>query len=104
MIQRRDPFDEFAFLIRKESATALGLAEKNLQKALDALAAYDTNQKIQTQRKRADVLKAASDALHGYMVQKELNGITDNETLKRAYKIPAEVWRQLGFTHGNDAE
>lgn len=104
MIRRRDPFDEFAFLIRKESATALGLAGKNLQKALDALAAYDANREIQTQQKRTDVLKAASDALHGYMVQKELNGIADNATLKRAYKIPAEVWRQLGFTHEHDAE
>ena len=104
MIKRRDPFDEFAFLIRKETATSLGLAGKALQKALGELAAFDANPGGRPHQSRPELLQAACDALHGYLVQKELNGISDNETLKKAFLIPEEIWRKLGFAHEKDSE
>jgi hypothetical protein len=97
MIKRRDPFDEFAFLIRKETATSLGLSGKALQKALDDLAAFDVVPGGRPYQSRHKLVQAACDALHGYLVQKELNGISDNETLKKAFHIPEEIWRKLGF-------
>lgn len=98
MVSRRDPFDEFAFLIGKETATSLGFSGKALDAALRALAAFDSGQKAKRQSvSREQLVKSAVDALQGLLIQKELNGISDNRALNQAYCIPAELWRYLGF-------
>jgi len=99
-MKRRDPFDEFAFLIRKETATSLGLSGKVLENALRALAEFDRSQDSRHRPvSRAHLVKQAADALQGLLIQRELNGVTDNLTLNRAYSIPDELWRALGYTN-----
>ncbi|MDB5971247.1 MAG: hypothetical protein JWQ90_3697 [Hydrocarboniphaga sp.] len=96
MIKRRDPFDEFAVLIRGETATALGLAGRKLQQALDELAAFDRDGPKNRYQQREDLVREAAATLYGYVIQKELNGIADHEALNKAYAIPAEIWQQMG--------
>ena len=97
-MKRRDPFDEFALLIRGETASALGQAGKRLRLAVEALADFD-KRRSNNSSDRESLLRDAADALYSYVVQKELIGITDHEMLSKVYGVTPEMWHLMGTIH-----
>lgn len=73
-----------------EQAYSLGLAGKKVEKALAALAEHPGGEG------RAEVLKAAADAVWGFLVQREVMGLRDRNAVIAQYGIPREVLARLG--------
>ena len=47
---------------------------------------------------RDEALDRAAEAVYGFLIQRELLGLRDRETVIRDYSIPAEVLARLGAT------
>ncbi len=45
---------------------------------------------------RAEVLKAAADAVWGFLVQREVMGLRDRAAIVAQYGIPREVMNRIG--------
>jgi len=78
--------------IAAEQASSLGHAGKRVEKALERLSAYDG--KDETQKKA--LLQAASDAVHGYFIQRELCGMRKHDAVIHEMGIPRRVLARLG--------
>lgn len=74
----------------EEQAAALGRTGRKAQAALAALKAH------QGEDGRAEVLKAAADAVWCFLVQREVVGLRDRATILREYDVPREVVVRLG--------
>jgi hypothetical protein len=73
----------------EEQAAALGRTGRKAEAALAALWAHQGEG-------RAEVLKAASDAVWCFLVQREVMGLRDRAQIVRDYDIPREVMVRLG--------
>jgi hypothetical protein len=85
-----------------EAAASLGLAARRLRKALDALRKYDADVARQPSlvrgKSRDDLVTSAGEAFWGYVVQRELLGLTDPEYIAKEYDVPSDVWQAMGPT------
>jgi hypothetical protein len=81
-----------------EAALALGLAGKRLRKSLDALRAFDANQKRAAvdPLQRSRLIADAAELFWGYVVQRELLGLNDPDYIRKEYDVPAEVVNAMG--------
>jgi hypothetical protein len=75
--------------IAEEQAAALGRMGRKAEAALAALRAHEGEG-------RAEVLKAASDAVWCFFVQREVMGLRDRAQIVADYQIPREVMVRLG--------
>ena len=73
-----------------EQAYSLGQAGRKVEMALAALAAHPGGEG------RAAVLKAAADAVWGFLVQREVMGLRDRNAVIAHYNVPREVLARLG--------
>ena len=77
--------------LRAEQALALGRLGRDLENALSALSAADTNDPI-----RLDLVKAAAGAAWRYFVQREACGMISHDQPIAHYAIPPEVLARVG--------
>jgi hypothetical protein len=73
----------------QEQAASLGLAGRKVEKALAALREHEGEG-------RAEVLKAAADAVWGFLVQREVMGLRDRAAIVAEYGVPREVMNRIG--------
>lgn len=77
-----------------EVAVSLGVQSQRLHTALDALREHDAA-KGEAAR-RIELVEIAAERLWGFVVQRELLGLTDAEYIRREYRVPSEVWFRMG--------
>jgi hypothetical protein len=73
----------------QEQAASLGRLGRKAEAALAALRRHEGEG-------RAEVLKAACDAVWCFLVQREVMGLRDRAQIVREYDIPREVLARLG--------
>lgn len=78
--------------IAAEQASSLGHAGKRAETALERLAAFEGKDEAQ----RLALLQAASDAVHGYFIQRELCGMRKHDAVIQEMRIPRRVLARLG--------
>lgn len=76
--------------IVEEQATSLGRMGRKAEAALAALRDHQGEG-------RAEVLRAASDAVWCFLVQREVLGLRDRAAIVAQYEIPREVMARLGI-------
>lgn len=79
----------FRHELMEEQAAALGRMGRKAEAALAALKSHEGEG-------RADVLKAAADAVWCFLVQREVMGLRDRAAVVAQYDIPREVMARLG--------
>jgi hypothetical protein len=79
----------FRYELLQEQAASLGLAGRKVERALAALREHEGEG-------RAEVLKAAADAVWGFLVQREVMGLRDRAAIVAEYGIPREVMNRIG--------
>lgn len=77
--------------IAGEKAAALGRAGEQVEKTLKALRALDKNDVT-----RPAALQAATEAVYGYFIQRELSGFAKHDGPIKHYGIPGEILARLG--------
>ena len=77
-----------------EKAAALGRGGRDVETALKRLRDFDAAGRGPTPR--AVLLKAAADAVWGFLIHRELCGLRDRDEVIREYGIPREVLCRLG--------
>jgi hypothetical protein len=80
----------FRHELLEEQAASLGRAGRKVEAALAALAAHPGGEG------RPAVLKAATDAVWAFLVQREVMGLRDRNAVVAQYGIPREVMVRLG--------
>ena len=73
----------------QEQAASLGQSGRKVEKALATLRDHEGEG-------RAEVLKAAADAVWGFLVQREIMGLRDRAAIVAQYGIPREVMNRIG--------
>lgn len=76
--------------LMEEQAASLGRAGRKVEAALLALSAHPGGEG------RSAALKAAADAVWGFLVQREVMGFRDRNAVVAQYGIPREVMARLG--------
>ncbi|MFC3070813.1 DUF6665 family protein [Phenylobacterium soli] len=80
--------------LMEEQAHALGRSGKKVEAALAALKAHDdAGGRAEA---RGPLLKAAADAVWGFLVQREAMGLRDRAAVVAQYGIPKEVLNRMG--------
>jgi hypothetical protein len=79
----------FRYEVAEEQAAALGRMGRKAEAALAALRAHEGEG-------RAEVVKAAADAVWCFFVQREVMGLRDRAQIVADYQIPREVMARLG--------
>jgi hypothetical protein len=79
-----------AYELMAEQAYSMGRAGRKVEAALAALRDHPGGEG------RAAVLKAAADAVWGFLVQREVMGLRDRNQVIAQYNIPREVLVRLG--------
>jgi hypothetical protein len=82
----------FKLEIAGEAAANLGRVGHKVEAALATLRACP-----KPGPERDTLLKQAADAVYNYMVQRELNGLTNDDEAIRIYRIPPEVLARVGI-------
>ncbi|MCG8596816.1 MAG: hypothetical protein MI785_20960 [Kiloniellales bacterium] len=77
--------------ILAEKAAALGRAGRLVERRLRELAAF-----AGAGQERARLVQSAADAVHGYLVQRELCGLMRHDDVIDHYAIPREVLARVG--------
>jgi hypothetical protein len=73
----------------EEQAHSLGRMGRKMEAALAALRDHEGEG-------RAEILKAAADAVWGFLVQREVLGLRDRQAIVAQYAIPREVLNRIG--------
>jgi hypothetical protein len=85
----------------QESAATLARQGRRLERALEALAAFDAAQGTATGAEAAaerDALVAtAGEALWYYVIQREVMGLSETESVLRQLGVPREVRLRMGL-------
>jgi hypothetical protein len=95
--------DVFEYELVQEKAYALARMGRRLQVALDALAAFDAARPERPSpgtpeaEARAELVGDAGEALWYYVIQREVCGFRDNETVMRQLGVPREVRLRMGY-------
>ncbi len=76
--------------LMEEQAQSLGRAGRKVESALAALSDHPGGEG------RSELLKAASDAVWSFLVQREVMGLRDRAAVVAQYGIPREVLARLG--------
>jgi hypothetical protein len=76
--------------LMEEQAYSLGRAGRKVEVALAALAEHSGGDG------RAELVKAAADAVWGFLVQREVMGLRDRAAIVAHYGIPREVLVRIG--------
>ena len=76
--------------LMEEQAHSLGRAGRKVEAALAALASHPGGEG------RAELVKAAADAVWGFLVQREVMGLRDRAQVVAQYGIPREVLVRIG--------
>ena len=76
--------------LMEEQAQSLGRAGRKVEAALAALRDHPGGEG------RAEALKAAADAVWGFLVQREVMGLRDRAQVVAQYAIPREVLARVG--------
>ena len=84
----------FEYEMVQEKAHALGRMSRRAIEALDALKAFDAAPG--DPEARAELVRAAGEALWYYVVQREVCGFRDTESLLRQLGVPREVRLRMG--------
>lgn len=80
--------------LMEEQAHALGRSGEKVETALAALKAHDAaGGPVEA---RPALLKAAADAVWGFLVQREVMGLRDRAAVIAQYGIPREVLNRIG--------
>ena len=74
----------------QEQAASLGHSGRKVEKALAALRDHSGDEG------RAELVKAAADAVWGFLVQREIIGLRDRAAIVAQYGIPREVMNRIG--------
>src|SRR3954453_15118547 len=77
--------------IAGEKAAALGRAGERVERTLAALRAHQRDE-----AERTRLLRAASEAVYAYFIQRELCGMRRHQGVIREYQIPIQVLARLG--------
>lgn len=77
-----------------EKATSLGQQGRAVEKAMEALRAFDASGGAPEER--VALLRAAAKAVWGYFVTRESCGMRDHREVIKSYGIPGEVLVRLG--------
>ena len=80
--------------LMEEQAHALGRSGQKVEAALAALKACDEAGGMA--EARGPLLKAAADAVWGFLVQREVMGLRDRAAVIAQYGIPREVLNRIG--------
>jgi hypothetical protein len=80
----------FRHELLEEQALSLGRAGRKVEASLAALAAHEGGEG------RAALVKAAADAVWGFLVQREVLGLRDRNTVVAQFGIPREVMARIG--------
>jgi hypothetical protein len=89
------PIAALDYELAQEKASALGRLGRALERALEALAAFDAQADRDPQRRSA-LVAAAGTALWHFIVQREACGLRDSRTVMRDYRVPPEVRDRMG--------
>ncbi len=89
--------DVLQYEILQEKAAVLARLGRRLQSALDALAAFDASGGAGAAGERDALVGAAGEALWYYVVQREVLGLRDGETVMRELRVPREVRLRMGL-------
>ena len=89
--------DVLQYEILQEKAATLARLGRRLQAALDALAAFDAAGGAGAPGERDALVGAAGEALWYYVVQREVLGLRDAETVMRELQVPREVRLRMGL-------
>jgi hypothetical protein len=76
--------------LMEEQAASLGRSGRKVEEALAALNAHDGAEG------RPALVKAAADAVWGFLVQREVMGLRDRARIVAEYGIPREVMNRIG--------
>ena len=87
--------DVFEYEMVQEKAYALSRMGRRATEALDALKAHDSAPAGDAET-RHELVRAAGEALWYYVVQREVCGFRDSETLLRQLGVPREVRLRMG--------
>lgn len=93
LVKRLGPDSGEAILkyeLMEEQALALGRAGKKVEAALAALRAHEGGEG------RAELVRAAADAVWSFTVQREVCGLRDHASIVADYGVPREVVVRLG--------
>jgi hypothetical protein len=74
----------------QEQAASLGQSGRKVEKTLAALRDHPGGEG------RAELVKAAADAVWGFLVQREIMGLRDRAAIVAEYAIPREVMNRIG--------
>jgi hypothetical protein len=89
--------DVLQYEILQEKAAVLTRLGRRLQAALDALAAFDASAEAGAAEERDALVGAAGEALWYFVVQREVLGLRDAETVMRELRVPREVCLRMGL-------
>ncbi|HEU4559517.1 MAG TPA: DUF6665 family protein [Longimicrobium sp.] len=90
--------DVLEYELFQEKAATLARMGAKLKTALDELAAYDAvPPKHADPAARAELVAAAGEALWYYVVQREVCGLRDTQTVLRGLGVPREVQLKMGM-------
>ena len=92
---RNAPVVALDYEIAQEQASALGRLGRALEAALAALADHDTTGRS-GDAARKELAQQASEALWYFIIQREACGLRDPLPVIRDYRVPAEVYAQIG--------
>ena len=83
--------------LREQKAHTLGTLSGQVEQALAALRAFDSeaHQPDREHRRRA-LLERAADLIWAFMIQRELCGLRNWEAVVKDYGIPREVLNRVG--------
>ena len=93
--ERGGNVDALTYELLQESAATLARLGKRLEGALQALAAHDAEGGDAAERDA--LVGAAGEALWYYVIQREVMGLTETESVLRHLAVPREVRLRMGL-------
>lgn len=98
-----DGLDVFEYEALQEKAANIARLGAGLERALRALADFDATLTPGARvteddvRRREGLVAAAGEALWYYVIQREVSGLRDTESVLRELRVPREVRLRMGY-------
>jgi aryl-alcohol dehydrogenase-like predicted oxidoreductase len=87
--------------LREQKAHTLGALSGQVEQALAALRAFDTEaHEPDREHRRHTLLDDAADRVWAFMIQRELCGLRNWDAVVKDYSIPREVLNRVGQVRG----
>jgi hypothetical protein len=96
---RESNVEALNYELLQESASTLARLGLRLERSLEALAAHDAaaGEGGEKTAERDALVAAAGESLWYYVVQREVMGLRDNESVMRQLGVPREVRLRMGL-------